>query len=82
MNKAITTLKLKKETKSRLDKLKEHPRETYDETIRKMLGILNITKVEPEKAKAILTRIDETKKKASKEKRAIKQQEKSNSRTE
>lgn len=61
---AITTLKLQKETKERLDKLKEHKRESYDETLRKMLGILNITKIDPEKAKSILEKIDETRERA------------------
>jgi hypothetical protein len=55
----ITTIKLSKETKGRLEKLREHPRESYDEILRKMLGILNITKLECEKAKSILIKIDE-----------------------
>ena len=42
----ITTIKLDKETKSRLDKLKEHKRETYDEILRKMLGILNVAETD------------------------------------
>ena len=39
----ITTIKLKQETKQRLDGLKEHPRETYDDVITKTLNIINIT---------------------------------------
>ena len=54
----ITTLKIKKETKERLDKLKEHERETYDQIIRKLLFILNISKKNPEKAKNFMNRID------------------------
>jgi hypothetical protein len=60
MGETITTIKLQKETKERLDKLKEHNRESYDETLRKMLGILNLTRQEPEKARSILGKIDET----------------------
>lgn len=54
----ITTLKIKKETKQRLDKLKEHERETYDQIIRKLLFILNISKKNPEKAKNFMNKID------------------------
>lgn len=58
--KEITTIKLSSETKERLDKLKEYSRESYDETLRKMLGILNLAKSEPEKAKGILHKIFES----------------------
>jgi len=39
----ITTIKLQKETKTRLDGLKEYSRETYDELINKILNIINIS---------------------------------------
>ena len=39
----ITTIKLDKSTKSRLDGLKEYHRESYDEVITKVLDIINIT---------------------------------------
>ena len=61
--KNITTIKLQKQTKARLEKLKEHKRETYDEILRKMLGILNILKKDSERARAILEKIDEIQKK-------------------
>lgn len=54
----ITTIKLQKKTKSRLDKLKIHKRESYDETIQKILEILNICRIQPEKARAKLIEID------------------------
>lgn len=38
-----TTIKLKEETKKRLDGLKEYKRESYDEVINKVLNIINIT---------------------------------------
>ena len=53
-----TTIKISKETKQRIDKLKEYSRETYDEVVRKLLFILNIVKKNPEKAQKILNRID------------------------
>ena len=63
----ITTLKLSKETKERLEKLREHKRESYDEILRKMLGILNMAKLEPEKARSILNKIDEVRNRFEKE---------------
>ncbi|MEM4605628.1 MAG: hypothetical protein QW103_01145 [Candidatus Pacearchaeota archaeon] len=59
MAKNTTTLKLEKETKERLEKLREHKRETYDDIIRKILFVLNMVRESPEKAKAILEFIDE-----------------------
>ncbi len=58
----ITTIKLTKKTKTRLNGLKTHKRETYEETIRKMLGILNICKVNPLHAKSKLLQIDKQRK--------------------
>jgi len=56
----ITTIKIEKETKQRLEKLREYKKESYDEILRKILGILNVVKAEPDKARVILDRIDET----------------------
>jgi len=47
MTKKITTIKLEKETKRRLDGLKEYDRETYNEIINKVLNIINITVKSP-----------------------------------
>lgn len=57
-----TTLKLEKETKERMEKLREHKRETYDDIIRKILFVLNMVRDDPGKAKAILEFIDEKRK--------------------
>jgi len=62
MKSTITTLKLEKETKERLEKLREHKRETYDDIIRKIMYVLNTVRDEPVKAKAILEFIDEKRK--------------------
>lgn len=56
---AITTIKLQKETKERLEKLRESRRESYDDIIRKMLYVLNVTRDNPNKARGILERIDD-----------------------
>ena len=53
----ITTLKLNKETKKRLDSLREYKRESYDEIIGKILNILNISKLDPLKARRLLAQI-------------------------
>ena len=54
----VTTIKILKETKARLDKLKEHKKESYEEVLRKILNILNICRKNPEKARGILMHID------------------------
>lgn len=58
--KDITTVKLRRETKKRLDNLKEHKRESYEEVLRKILYILNLFRKEPEKAGQMLRRLDVT----------------------
>jgi len=54
----ITTIKINLETKARLDRLKEHQRETYEQVLRKILFILNLSKKNPEKAQRIFKKID------------------------
>lgn len=54
----ITTIKLLEETKNRIEKLREHKRESYDDILRKILYVLNAAREDPEKAKKILERID------------------------
>ncbi len=59
--KEITTIKLNKETKNRLDKLKVHPKESYDELLQKVLYILNLCKSGSSEARARLIAIDKIK---------------------
>jgi len=56
--KNITTIKIHKGTKERLDRLKEYPRETYEEVLRKVLFIMNLSKKNPEKAQMAFKKID------------------------
>jgi len=58
MEKRNTTIKLNRETKGRLDKLKSYRRETYDDILQKILEILNFYRNHPEKAKSKLMQID------------------------
>ena len=58
----ITTIKVDRETKHRLDKLKVHPKESYDEIIQKILFILNLCKANPNEARGRLLAIDKVKK--------------------
>ena len=55
----ITTIKLLEETKLRIEKLREHKRESYDDILRKILYVLNTARDSPEKAKRILEKISE-----------------------
>ena len=57
----ITTIKLEKETKRRLDKLKAHPKESYNEILQKILYILNLCKAGSGEARARLLAIDKIK---------------------
>ncbi len=70
----ITTIKLEKETKLRLDKVKEYRRETYDEILQKMLNILNLCKVSPERARARLIAIDRQKRRQNRPQKIQKRQ--------
>ena len=54
----ITTIKLTKNTKSRLDKLRVHKRDSYDEILQRMLNILNTCRLEPNRAQAKLRNIE------------------------
>jgi len=55
----ITTIKLLDETKLRIEKLRQHKGESYDDILRKILYILNTARDEPDKAKRILEKISE-----------------------
>ncbi len=55
----ITTIKLLEETKFRIEKLREHKRESYDDILKKILYVLNTARDSPEKAKRILEKISE-----------------------
>tara|TARA_Y100000034_G_scaffold121622_1_gene166066 strand:+ start:3867 stop:4076 length:210 start_codon:yes stop_codon:yes gene_type:complete len=54
----ITTIKLSSTTKSRLDKLKAHKRDSYDDILQRLLGILNICTINPEKSRSRLAQIN------------------------
>lgn len=62
MDNKITTIKIDRETKSRLDKLKVSKKESYDEVLQKILYILNLCRKDPIGANKILVDIDKMKK--------------------
>lgn len=70
----ITTIKLLEETKLRIEKLREHKRESYDDILRKILYVLNVARDDPDKAKKVLERISDLRQRMLDEK---KQQEES-----
>ncbi len=57
-----TTIKIQKETKERLDRLKESDRESYEEILRKILFILNTSKTNPQRARSLMNKIDRSRK--------------------
>ena len=58
-----TTIKLDTKTKERIDKLRVYKRETYDEIVQSVLTILNLCKINPERARARLLAIDNARRK-------------------
>jgi len=69
----ITTIKLLEETKTRIEKLREHKRESYDDILRKILYVLNVARDSPEKAKRVLERISELRERMLEEERIQKE---------
>jgi hypothetical protein len=55
----ITTIKLLNETKLRIEKLRQHKRESYDDILKKILYVLNVARDSPDKAKRILEKISD-----------------------
>jgi len=62
MREKNTTIKITLKTKERIDRLREHRRESYDEILRKVLWILNTARIDPEKSRETLEKIDEIRK--------------------
>ena len=50
----ITTIKVSEKTKERIENLRIYPRETYETIMQRLLEILNICRVEPERARGRL----------------------------
>jgi hypothetical protein len=69
----ITTIKLLEETKLRIEKLREHKRESYDDILRKILYVLNTARDSPESARRILERISELRNRMLEEERQQKE---------
>lgn len=53
-----TTIKISKQTKNRLDILREYRRESYEEILEKMINLLNICKINALKSREKLNKID------------------------
>tara|TARA_Y100000310_G_C20353116_1_gene655326 strand:+ start:88 stop:351 length:264 start_codon:yes stop_codon:yes gene_type:complete len=56
--KPSTTIKIYRETKERLDHLREHERESYEEILKKILFILNTSRKTPERARSLMNKLD------------------------
>lgn len=69
----VTTIKLLSETKTRIEKLRENKRESYDDILRKILYVLNVARDDPEKAKRVLERIDDLRKRMFQEQKEMKE---------
>ena len=71
----ITTVKLEKKTKDRLEHLRAYKRETYDEIIQKILNILNTCIIDPEKARSKLIAINKQQRMKAKREKIIQKEE-------
>lgn len=58
MRQEITTIKLSKKTKERIEHLRSYKRESYEDIVEKMLDVLNVCRFEPGKAHARLIQIE------------------------
>lgn len=56
-NPEITTIKLSKKTKDRLDHLRSHKRDSYEDILKRTLDILNICLQNPDNARTRLLQI-------------------------
>lgn len=70
----VTTIKIYKSTKERLNKLRTYKRESYEEIVEKLLDILNMCRGDPLKAQSALLALERKKAKDTfKEKQAERQ---------
>lgn len=67
----ITTIKLSRETKERLEKLRVHRRETYDDIVQRMLNLMNVSRFNPESARRRLMLIERQKRRKRIEERRM-----------
>ncbi|OIO20614.1 hypothetical protein COV61_00690 [Candidatus Micrarchaeota archaeon CG11_big_fil_rev_8_21_14_0_20_47_5] len=58
----VCVVKLHQDTKSLLDKFREYRNESYDEVVRKLIGIVKNCKKEPELSSEAVERIEEARK--------------------
>ncbi len=61
-----TTIKIRKDTKSGLDRLREYRNESYDELIKKMLYITETSKTHPELSREAVEAIEKARERIKK----------------
>lgn len=62
----VTTIKLREETKAELDKLREHPNESYDQVVRKIMFIAKTAEDQPELSQETIRDIKKARKQRQK----------------
>ncbi|MBM3232720.1 hypothetical protein FJZ18_00955 [Candidatus Pacearchaeota archaeon] len=60
----VTTIKISKKTKERLENLRSYRRESYEEIMEKILSVLNACRMNPEQARQKLLLIDKDRKRS------------------
>lgn len=59
---AVTTIKLGKKTKEKLNEFKQYKNESYDEVVRKLLYVAKMVKKKPQLSKKTIIEIEEARK--------------------
>lgn len=62
---AVTTIKIKQDTKSSLDELREYKSESYDEVIKKLLHLIRSVEDDPELSQEALRAIKQARKRVA-----------------
>jgi hypothetical protein len=62
-DKEITTIKLSKETKARLENIRVYKRESFEDILKRILETFNLCRASPDRAKARLIGFERDKKK-------------------
>lgn len=66
MKMATTTIKIRHDTKAQLDRFREYRNESYDEVIKKVVFIANVSKTEPRLSKETIKAIEKARERIKK----------------
>jgi predicted transcriptional regulator len=62
---SVTTIKLRTETKALLDEYRQHPAESYDQVVRKLVSVVKVARRDPPLSQKTLKDIEEARKQSA-----------------